>query len=102
MHNFCHLQYVSKWVKLKKLEIERFKNWNRDRKKQRNKAEDNVTNTFNHIFVLYPEHTSTDLLSYTYYRVPNFDFMAPLADVTIVAEYNHNCTTTAMALCRYV
>ena len=43
-------------------------------KKQRNKAEDNVTNTFNHIFVLYPEHTSKDLLSHAYYRDPYFDF----------------------------
>ena len=43
-------------------------------KKQRNKAEDNVTNTLNHIFVLYPEHTSTDLLSHAYYRDPYFDF----------------------------
>ena len=43
-------------------------------KKQRNKAEDNVTNTFNHIFVLYPEHTSTDFLSHAYYRDPYFDF----------------------------
>ena len=42
-------------------------------KKQRNKAEDNVTNTFNHIFVLYPEHTSTDLLTHAYYRDPYFD-----------------------------
>ena len=39
-------------------------------KKQQNKAKDNVTNTFNHIFVLYPEHTSTDLLSHAYYRDP--------------------------------
>ena len=39
-------------------------------------------NTFNHIFVLHPEHTSTDLLSHAYYRDPYFDFMAPLADVT--------------------
>ena len=70
--------------KPKKLEIknQRFKIWNRDRKKQRNKAEDNVTNAFNHIFVLYPEHMSTDLLSHAYYRDPYFDFMAPLADVT--------------------
>ena len=72
--------------KLKKLEIkknQRFKNWNRDRKKkQRNKAEDNVTNTFNHIFVLHPEHASTDFLTHVYYRDPYFDFMAPLADVT--------------------
>ena len=28
-------------------------------------AEDNVTNTFNQIFVLYPEHTPTDLLYYS-------------------------------------
>ena len=41
---------------------------------QRNKAEDNVANTFNHIFVLYPEHTLTDLLSHAYYRDPYFDF----------------------------
>ena len=70
--------------KLKKLEIkknQRFKNWNRDRKKAMNKVED-VTNTFNHIFVLYPKHTSTDLLSHAYYRDPYFDFMASLADVT--------------------
>ena len=42
-------------------------------KKQWNKAEDNVTNTFNHIFVLYPKHTSTDLLSHAYYSDPYFD-----------------------------
>ena len=65
--------------KLKKLEIKKIKDWNRDRKKA---AEDNVTNTFNHIFVLYPKHTSTDLLSHAYYRDPYFDFMAPPADVT--------------------
>ena len=56
------------------LEIKKIKNWNRDQKKQRNKAEDNVTNTFNHIFVLHPEHTSTDLLTHAYYRDPYFDF----------------------------
>ena len=28
--------------------------------------------------MLYPEHTSTDLLSHAYYRDPYFDFMAPL------------------------
>ena len=67
--------------KLKKLDP-RFKNWNRDRKKQQSKAKDNVMDTFNHIFVLYSEHTSTDLLSHAYYRDPYFDFMALLADVT--------------------
>ena len=54
--------------KLKKLEIKDLKIEIGIKKKQRNKAEDNVTNTFNHIFVLYPEHTSTDLLSHAYYR----------------------------------
>ena len=82
LHNFYHLRYVPKWVKTRNFKNQRFKNWNRDRKKQQNKAKDNVTNTFNHIFVLYPEHTSTDLLSQAYYRDPYFDFMAPLADVT--------------------
>ena len=71
--------------KLKKLEIKKIKDLKIGigiEKKQRNKAEDNVTNTFNHIFVLYPEYTSTDLLTHAYYRDPYFDFMAPLADET--------------------
>jgi len=60
--------------KLKKLEIKDLKIGIGIEKKQRNKAEDNVMNTFNHIFVLYPEHTSTDLLSHAYHRDPYFDF----------------------------
>ena len=63
--------------KLKKLEIKKIKDLKIGigiEKKQRNKAEDNVTNTFNHIFILYPEHTSTDLLTHAYYRDPYFDF----------------------------
>ena len=35
-----------------------------------------LQNVFNHIFVLYPDHTSTDLESHAYYRDPYFDFMA--------------------------
>ena len=53
---------------IKKLEIKKIKDLKIGigiEKKQRNKAEDNVTNTFNHIFVLYPEHTSN-----AYYRDP--------------------------------
>ena len=47
---------------IKKLEIKDLKiAWNRDQKKQQNKAEDNA-NTFNYIFVLYSDHTSTDVL----------------------------------------
>ena len=71
--------------KLKKLEIKK----NKDlkirigiEKSNETRFKINLTNTFNHIFVLYPEHTSTDLLSHAYYRDPYFDFMAPLADVT--------------------
>ena len=61
----------------------------------------------NHIFVLYPEHTSADLLSHAYYRDPHFDFMAPLADVTrlkqiLCCRAQSNCTAKALALCRYV
>ena len=61
-------------TKLKKLEIKKIKDLKIGigiEKKHWNKAEDNVTNTFNHIFV-----------SHAYYRDPYFDFMAPLADVT--------------------
>ena len=47
-------------------------------------------NTFNHIFVWYSEHTSTDLLPHTYYRDPYFDFIT-LADANILlAEHSHN------------
>ena len=63
------IQYIARILK-----NQRFKNLNGDQKRQLNKAEGNVMNAFNHIFVLYPEQASTDLLSHTYYRDPYYDF----------------------------
>ena len=61
-------------------------------------------NTFNRIFALYLEHTSTDLLSHTYYRDPYFDFtyvccqLTHACDKGIIYEYDIQYMDCVMCL----